>query len=142
MNPDRPHSSNTSHDEDEVFRTHGVLEVARDRFVLAVTRLATRPSPQATALRTVLGERAAEMRALHALSVGYGWSDAIHRVTTPDILDLARKGGHVTTDEATGCPVLTESGGIALSRWRDFVSPLRDLPDYSLMWRVVNGLDG
>jgi hypothetical protein len=142
MSPDKPHSSNLDQVEDEVFRTHGILEIARDRFVLAVTRLATWPSPQATALRTVLGEQAAEMRVLHALSVGYGWSEAIHRVATPAILDIARAEGHVTTDDATGCPVLTKSGGDALCRWRDFVSPLRDLPDYAPMWRVVTGLDG
>ncbi|WNV82231.1 hypothetical protein [Umezawaea sp. Da 62-37] len=140
MNSDGPQTSNP--DEHAVFLTHDVLEIARGEFVRAVTRLATRPSPEATALRTVLTEQASEVRALHALSVGYGWSDAIHRVTTAEALDRAREHGHVGTDLATGCPVLTGTGQRALSRWRDFVSPLRDLPEYAPMWLFVHGLDG
>ncbi|WNV86587.1 hypothetical protein [Umezawaea sp. Da 62-37] len=140
MNSDETQTSNP--DEHAVFLTHGALEIARGEFGRAVTKLATRPSAQATALRTVLAEQAAEVRTLHALSVGYGWSEAIHRVTTPEVLDRAREHGHVGTDLATGCPVLTGTGQRALSRWRDFVSPLRDLPEYAPMWLFVHGLDG
>jgi hypothetical protein len=140
VSPDEPQSSNP--DEQSVFLTHGVLEIAREEFVRAVTRLATQSSPQAEAMRNVLAEEASEARALHALSVGYGWSKAIDRVTTPETLARARERGHVGTDLATGCPVLTGTGQRALSRWRDFVSPLRDLPEYAPMWQFVHGLDG
>lgn len=140
MSSDERQGSNP--DQDAVFLTHGVLEVAREQFVRAVTRLATRPSPEAEAMRKVLEEEATVARALHALSVGYGWSDAIDRVTTSEVFHIARERGHVGTDLDTGCPVLTGEGQRALSRWRDFVAPLRELPDYAPMWKLVHGLDG
>lgn len=140
MNSDKPQGNNP--DEDAVFLAYDVLEAAREEFARAVTRLAAKPSPQATALRNILAEDAAEVRALHALSVGYGWSEAIHRVTTAETLARARERGHVGTDQTTGCPVLTSAGQYALNRWRDYISPLRDLPEFKPMWDFVHGLDG
>ncbi|MFT7836938.1 hypothetical protein Q5530_12380 [Saccharothrix sp. BKS2] len=140
MNSDEPQSNNL--DEDAVFLAYDVLEIAREEFARAVNRLAAKPSPQATALRNILAEQASEARALHALSVGYGWSEAIHRVTTAEALARARERGHVGTDLATGCPVLTGTGQRALNRWRDYIAPLRDLPEYKPMWDFVHGLDG
>jgi hypothetical protein len=140
MSPDKPHSSNP--DEHAVLMAHGALEVAREAFAETMTGFAARRSPQSATLHESLAEAAPEMRALHALSVGYGWSDAINRVTTPDVLDVARANGYVVTDKQTGCPVLTSDGHEALTKWRDFVTPLRDLPEYASMWALVNGLDG
>lgn len=141
MSPDNTHSSNPDAQE-EVLLRHGALEIARDRFVRAVARLARAGGPQAAALRTTLAQEAFVMRALHALSVGYGWSEAIHRVATPQVLEAARVLGHVGTDLATGCPVLTATGMRALQRWRDFVAPVAALPGYAPMWRYVHSLDG
>ncbi|TQM83251.1 hypothetical protein FHX81_5669 [Saccharothrix saharensis] len=140
MSPDTPHTSNP--DEHAALLAHGALETAREEFAKTLTGFATRPSPQAATWHEHLSEAAPEMRALHALSVGYGWTEAIHRVANPDVLNVARANGYVVTDERTGCPVLTSYGHEALTRWRDFVSPLRDLPEYAPMWAVVNGLDG
>ncbi|WP_433268196.1 hypothetical protein ACQPZF_03615 [Actinosynnema sp. CS-041913] len=140
MSPDTPHTSNP--DEHAVLLAHGALEAAREQFAKTMTGFATRRSPQATTWHGHLAEAAPEMRALHALSVGYGWSEAIHRVSTPEVLEVARANGYVVTDEGTGCPVLTSYGHEALTRWRDFVSPLRELTEYASLWALVNGLDG
>ncbi|MFE9747577.1 hypothetical protein ACFYOT_21965 [Saccharothrix saharensis] len=140
MSPDTPHSSN--HDEHAVYLAHEALKAAREKFAETLAGFAKQPSPQAATWYSHLSEAAAEMRALHALSVGYGWSGAIDRVTAPEVLEVARANGYVVTDERTGCPVLTSYGHEALTTWRDFVSPLRDLPEYGPMWALVNGLDG
>lgn len=83
------------------------------------------------------------LRVLHAVSVGYGWSDAIYKVSTRAHVAQAQLRGLITHDQSHGGIVLTHVGVELLRRWTEYLVPLIDKnPGYRDLWRTVTGLEG
>lgn len=85
----------------------------------------------------------AALRVLHALSVGYGWSDAIFQVCTRAQVAQAQLRGLIARDELHGGLTLTRNGVELLRYWTDYVAPLAEKHHrYRDLWRAVTSLDG
>ena len=94
-------------------------------------------------LFSAFADEASLLRVLHALSVGYGWTDALYQVSTRAEVAQVQLRGFVTRDELHGGLVLTLKGTQMLQRWTEYVLPLKDEHvRYGELWRSVTGLEG
>jgi hypothetical protein len=94
-------------------------------------------------LFSAFADEAPLLRVLHALSVGYGWTDALYKVSTRSEVAQAQLRGFVARDKLHDGLVLTLKGTQMLQRWTEYVLPLKDEhARYGSLWQSVTGLDG
>jgi hypothetical protein len=127
----------------DVDNAHRAYELAKARYRDVLARYVTSHPDIADPLFERFSRETALLRVLHALSVGYGWSEAIYDVSTRAEVAQAQLRGCITRDELHGGLVMTQAGVALLQRWTEYVVPLTDKhPRYRALWRAVTGLEG
>lgn len=128
---------------DEVAEAYSDYRRTMTRYHKVLGRYITAHPNEVDPLFVAFAQDTALLRVLHALSVSYGWSDEIYKVSTRAQVAHAQLRGFVTRDDPHGGLVLTQAGVETLRRWTEHVVPLADKhPRYRELWRAVTGLEG
>lgn len=127
----------------DVVAAYRAYQSARASYLDILTRYVTAQPDQIDPLYGVFAKDIALLRVLHALSVGYGWNDALYRVSTRAEVAQARLGGYVERVLPDDGLVLTQRGVELLQRWAEYITPLIEKhPRYRDLWRSVTALGG
>jgi hypothetical protein len=127
---------------DNVKEAYHVYRVGKAMYLEVLARYISSRPDEADPLFVAFAEDTELLRVLHALSVGYGWSDAIYKVSTRAQVVQAQLRGFIARDELHGGIVLTQQGVETLRRWTEHVVPLtEEHPRYRQLWRAVTGLE-
>jgi hypothetical protein len=128
---------------DDVMQAYRGYRIGKIMYLEVLARYVAAQPDQADPLFIAFAEDIALLRVLHALSVGYGWSDAIYKVGSRAQVAQAQLRGFVTRDELHGGMVLTHQGTEMLRQWTEYVVPLTDSHlRYRQLWRAVTNLEG
>lgn len=130
-------------DIDDVAEAYQNYRRSKSEYLETLARHAASRQGEADPLFDQFSQDTEVLRVLHAISVGYGWSDAIYKVSTRAQVAQVQLRGFITRDELHDGLVLTQVGVEMLRSWIDYVVPLADKhPRYSELWRTVTGLEG
>lgn len=130
-------------DTDDVAEAYQNYRRSKNNYLETLARHVASLEEEADPLFGQFGRDVEVLRVMHAVSVGYGWSDAIYKVSTRAQVAQAQLRGFITRDELHGGIVLTRAGVDHLQGWIDYVSALAEKhPRYRELWRIVTGLEG
>lgn len=126
---------------DDVNRAYQAYRLAKTNYLAVLARYATSQPNEVDPLFDTFAEDTITLRVLHALSVGYGLSDVIYKVSTRAEVAQAQLRGLVTKDDLHGGLTLTHKGVEMLRRWTDYIVPLTAAHQrYQQLWRSVTEL--
>lgn len=128
---------------DDVERAYRAYRQAKTTYLAILARHSAACADGEDPLFETFSQDTDTLRALHALSVGYGLSDMIYRIATRAEVAQAQLRGLTAKDDLHGGFTLTHKGVEMLRRWTDHIVPLTEVhPRYRELWRMVTKLDG
>lgn len=130
-------------DTDDVAEAYRNYKQSKSEYLETLARHVASRQEEADPIFDQFSQDAEVLRVLHAVSVGYGWSDAIYKVSTHAQVAQVQLRGFITRDELHDGLVLAQKGVEMLRRWTDYVVPLTEThARYRELWRIVTGLEG
>jgi hypothetical protein len=108
------HPAPVSPTVDDVKKAYHACRIGTTMYLEVLARYIAAQPDDTDPLFIGFAQDIAVLRVLHALSVGYGWSDAIYKVGTRAQVAQAQLRGFVTRDELHGGIVLTSRGAETL----------------------------